>query len=55
MNPNDESAALAHQQELEHRRQVEEWQFLLSEDPHWVEWSQRLRDDSEQQQSKEIK
>lgn len=41
-----------HQQQLERRRQEEEWQQLYS-DPIYLKWSESLRDESEKQQSKE--
>ncbi len=53
--------AEGHQMELERRRQEEEsfriksWQALLDSDLAYLRWSERLRDESEQQQAQEHK
>jgi len=46
------------QHELEARRWAEEeepWLRLLMQDKHYIEWSERLRDESERQQAQEQK
>jgi hypothetical protein len=37
------------------RREEEGWLASLQSDQHYREWSQKLRDEAEQQQAKEMK
>ncbi len=47
--------AEGHQQELERRREEEEWLASLQSDPRYRAWSQKLRDEAEKQQAQEHK
>ncbi len=45
------------QAQLEERMRSEEeaWLVSLQSDPHYIEWSERLRDEAEKQQAQEQK
>jgi hypothetical protein len=45
MNRDDDSAALAHQMELEARRRLED--ELLGNDPDYIKWLDQLNEDNE--------
>jgi len=51
VNRDDEDAALAHQQELEQRRQEED--RLLAADPDYAKWLDQLNDKLNQQERKQ--